>query len=179
MPPLPKPKPKGKPTGGPKNKAPETQPNGAPNSAPNNSNNTAPAAGKNKAPKTTGKQVYKTVRNSRKKAGKIVYSHAGAVKMEFLIGIVLLLLAPIGNPNLKMNSDYAKRLMAYCLLFMVLFPLGQAQNPKISKAAAALGGLFILSMMVLPRSKGGGFAVDFISTINSIVQKLQPKAKPI
>ncbi|MFD9893711.1 hypothetical protein ACFWY9_30565 [Amycolatopsis sp. NPDC059027] len=99
--------------------------------------------------------------------------NARAVKVEFLVGLALLLLAPIGNKDLKFDTGYVKRLVAYALLFMLLFPMSQARNPGVSRTASAVGGLFLLTMVVYSPTKG--FAVDFVKLINTVIAKLQPK----
>lgn len=174
MPPLPKPKPK------PKGPASPGQAGGARHaktpisSTENRQLENEQAAGKRGASpgkpapsgkKTAGKKTAKKIRK--------VYTHPGAVKVEFLLGAVLLLLSPIGNPNVTVDINYFKRLIAFMVVFMFLFPMGQSQSAAVSKAAAGLGGMLILTMVVYSPSKG--FATDFSALIKTVVQKLQPK----
>lgn len=113
-----------------------------------------------------------------RRIGNFKYSHAGAVKTEFLFGLVLLLLAPVGNPNIKIDKSYAKRLVAYLLLFMGLFPMGASSNPEVSRLGSLLGGLVLLSLMLVSHPTKG-YALNFATLIETIVAKLQPDAAPI
>lgn len=138
------------------------------------------AGGQKKSPsggppekKPTGKSGKKTATQRAGKKLKKVYTHPGAVKAEFLLGVVLLLLSPIGNPNVHVDLNYFKRLVAFMVTFMFLFPMGQSSSPAVSRVASGLGGMLILTMVVYSPSKG--FATDFTALIKTVVSKLQPK----
>jgi hypothetical protein len=105
---------------------------------------------------------------------KYQYSHSGAVKIEFLAGLVLLILAPIADKDIKMDKAYAKRLIAFAICFMLLFPLGSSPNPSVSRLGAALGGVLLLALFLLKPTKG--FAVNFTTLVDTFVKALQPKA---
>lgn len=95
-----------------------------------------------------------------------------AVKAEYLIGFILLMLAPIADPNIKMDKNYAKRLIAFTLLFMMLFALADNKNSQVSRLATGFGGVLLLTLVVYEPTKG--FGVKAGTLINNIVAHLQP-----
>lgn len=172
MPPLPKPKPK------PKGPVPPGQAGGArhakkPISKTEESQlqNEQAAGRRGSSPgKPQGKKSYLAKKGKRVRK---IYSHPGAVKAEFLIALVLLLLSPIGNPDVKVDLNYFKKLVALMVLFMFLFPMGQSSNPATSRVASGLGGMLVLVLLVYAPSKG--VSVSFTRLISTVVSKLQPK----
>lgn len=132
---------------------------------PNNAPSGAPAEKRPTGKKTATQKAGKKIRK--------IYTHPGAVKAEFLLGAVLLLLSPIGNPNVHVDTNYFKRLVAFMVTFMFLFPMGQSSSPAVSRVASGLGGMLVLTMVVYSPSKG--FATDFTALIKTVVSKLQPK----
>jgi hypothetical protein len=109
------------------------------------------------------------------------FTHHRAVKIEFLVGLALFLLAPMSQPQIKMDKNYARRLIAWVVLFMLLFPMATSDNPQMSRAAAWLGGLILLTLAVLggnPSKSFGGFSVNVSKILADIVAKLQPQKGP-
>jgi hypothetical protein len=95
------------------------------------------------------------------------------VKIEFLFGLILLLLAPLANKDLHFDKNYVKRLIAFLLLFMGLFAVADSKNPSVSRIATGLGGLLILALAVY--SPANKFSVKFAELVSTVVQHLQPK----
>lgn len=101
-----------------------------------------------------------------------------AVKIEFLAGLALFLLAPLSQKEIKFDKNYARRLIAWCVLFMLLFPMGSSKNEGVARTAAWLGGLTLLTLAVLggnPKSSFGGFSVNVSKIVSDVVAKLQPQ----
>ncbi|TCO52993.1 hypothetical protein [Actinocrispum wychmicini] len=96
------------------------------------------------------------------------------VKLEFLVGLVLIMLAPLANKSLKFDKNYARRLIAFVLLFAGLFALADARDPSVSRIASGLGGLLILTLVVMQPARGN-FGVNTATLIAHIVERLQPK----
>jgi len=101
-----------------------------------------------------------------------------AVKIEFLAGLALFLLAPLSQKEIKFDKNYARRLIAWCVLWMLLFPMAASKNEGVARTAAWLGGLTLLTLAVLggnPASTFGGFSVNVSKIISDVVAKLQPQ----
>lgn len=101
-----------------------------------------------------------------------------AIKIEFLAGLVLFLLAPLSQKEIKFDKNYARRMIAWVVLFMLLFPMGASQNKGVARTGAWLGGLTLLTLAVLggnPKSSFGGFSVNVSKIISDMVAKLQPQ----
>lgn len=98
------------------------------------------------------------------------------VKMEFMIGIVLILLAPIGDSGIKLNKDYVRHIVGWCLIFMILFPMSNARTPGIVRTANGIGGLLLLTLVV--KGPKSGFGIDVLGLLSAIVKKLQPGGNP-
>lgn len=99
-----------------------------------------------------------------------------AVKGEFLLGLVLFLLAPIGNSEIHVGKNYARRLVAYVLVFMLLFPMSSSSNPDVQRLASVAGGVFLLTLAVVAPTKG--FTLNVTKLLSTVVAKLQPDSTP-
>lgn len=106
------------------------------------------------------------------KVPRVNYSHPGAVKGEFLLGLALFLLAPLGNPEIKMDKGFVRRLVAFVVLFMMLFPVANSSNPSVARIGPIFGGMVLLYLAVLAPSRG--FIVNASDLLDKIVKKLQP-----
>lgn len=141
---------------------------------------TSSTGGKPTRPKTPSKPTVGTPKAGpvkmpkvgTTKLPKVHYSHSGAVKGEFLLGFALFLLAPLGNPEIKMDKGFVRRLVAFCLLFMMLFPLANSSNSSAARIAPMFGGVVLLYLAVLAPSRG--FIVNASDLMEKIVRKLQP-----
>lgn len=107
---------------------------------------------------------------------KFISNGSNTVKLEFLIGLALIVLAPVANSDIKPDVNYTKRVISWILVFMLLFPLSGSSRPEIVRLANATG-LVILLVISIKGTKSG-FGVNVPALINAIVAKVQPIATP-
>lgn len=98
------------------------------------------------------------------------------VKIEFLIGLMLIVLSPIGNPAIQPDQSYLKRLVSWTMIFMLLFPMSGSSKPGLVRLANASGAVILLTISV--KGTRSGFGVDVPSLLNAIVAKIQPNVDP-
>lgn len=144
-----------------------------------------PSTGNGPAPINTQKPASqpqpRTKQPRKRKQPPITIKHArpgmldngsSTVKLEFLIGLILIVLSPMANSAIKFDRDYVKRVIAWMLVFMLLFPLSSSSQVGLVRLANATGAVLLLVISL--KGTKSGFGVDVPTLLNTIIQKIQP-----
>lgn len=127
------------------------------------------------APKTPRAPKARPITVKHARPGMVANGTA-TVKLEFLAGLLLILLAPLANSNIKPDRDYVKRIMSWVIVFMILFPLSGSRLTGLVRLANATGAVLLL--VIALKGTKSGFGVDVPTLLNTIVQKIQPGGGP-
>lgn len=118
------------------------------------------------------KQKVEVTHQRKRDRAAFINNGSNTVKIEFLIGLALLVLSPLGNPSIQPDRDYVKRVVSWILVFMMLFPMSGSSRPGLVRLANGMGAVILLVISI--KGTRSGFGVDVPALINTIVAKIQP-----
>lgn len=143
------------------------------NNAPNNTPAASPNNGKNSSSNTPPSRVIRNVTTAPSQFRQpLEVRGSGTVKLEFMVGLVLIVLAPMADSTIKMDKNYVRHIVAWMLVFMFLFPMSGSRNAGIVRLANGMGGLLLLVIAV--KGSNSGFGVNIAKLLQTIVAKIQP-----
>jgi hypothetical protein len=127
---------------------------------------------KHRAPKAPKPPAEPPIAPVAGRSGGLMSNGSNTVKLEFLAGLILIVLSPMANPAIKPDRDYVKRIISWMLVFMLLFPLSSSSQAGLVRLANATGAVLLLVISL--KGTKSGFGVDVPTLLNTIIQKIQP-----